>query len=117
MKNNTDNIKVIKDTYCAIYNQCEDGLYDEEDCCYNFYQKVINATSTLLNKSSLIIMDTPIKQDGPPSVEDISNIMKDIFIILSEVDFIKSKEDKIKKIFINYNLNPDKYFFIPDFYD
>ena len=43
--------------------------------------------------------------------------MKDIFIILSEVDFIKSKEDKIKKIFINYNLNPDKYFFIPDFYD
>ena len=117
MNNNITKIKIIKDIYCAIYNQCEDGIYDEDDCSYDFYQKVISAASNLLNKSSLIIMDNPIKSDGLPSVDDITNIMKDIFVILSEVDFIKSKDDKLRLVFNKYNLNPDNYLVVPEFYD
>ena len=117
MNNNITKIKIIKDIYCAIYNQCEDGIYDEDDCSYDFYQKVISAASNLLNKSSLIIMDNPIKSDGLPSVDDITNIMKDIFVILSEVDFIKSKENKLRLVFNKYNLNPDNYLVVPEFYD
>ena len=117
MNNNTNAINIINNTYCAIYNQCEAGLYDEDDCYYNFYQKVIYASSLLLNKSSLIIMDYPIKSDGLPSVDDISNIMNDIFVILSDVDFIKYKENKIRELFYGYKLNPNDYLCVPEFYD
>ena len=117
MNNNITKIKIIKNIYRAIYNQCEDSIYDEEDSSYDFYQKVISAASNLLNKSSLIIMDNPIKSDGLPSVDDITNIMKDIFVILSEVDFIKSKENKLRLVFNKYNLNPDNYLVVPEFYD
>ena len=117
MNNNINKTKIINDTYCVIYNQCEEGIYDEEDSSYDFYQKVISATSNLLNKSSLIIMDNPIKSDGLPSVDDITNIMKDIFVILSEVDFIKSKDDKLRLVFNKYNLNPDSYLMVPEFYN
>ena len=117
MNNNINKIKIIKNIYCKIYNQCEDCIYDEEDYNYVFYQKVISAASNLLNKSSLIIMDNPIKSDGLPSIDDITNIMKDIFVILSEVDFIKSKENKLRLVFNKYNLNPDNYLVVSEFYN
>ena len=114
MNNNTNEVKIINETYCAIYNQCESSLYDEEDCHYVFYQKVINAAYSLLKETAVNIED---EKDNFLSIKDISNIMKNIFDVIVDVDFIKYKENKLRKIFIKYKLNPDTYFIIKEFYD
>lgn len=110
MNDNTSSM-LIQNLCDNIRSACSDNLCSPIKECSESCQRILNATSILLNDA--IIIQNKEKSVSNCSVDEIASILQAILILLSDTDNIINIESKIANVLVNYNISPNTLLFLP----
>ena len=108
MTDNLHQIKLIEHIYKIIRSECDDNLYSPFQDCQQSCQRIINATTILLNDAACITRNKlPSAPKTNLSLDEIEQLFRSMLEIILIPDNITSKELKIKKLLVKNNLQPN----------
>ncbi|MBO5037971.1 MAG: hypothetical protein J6C85_00735 [Alphaproteobacteria bacterium] len=103
-------INIIKQLNTCISDICEENIYDTQNLYHKTYEKIKNASDTLLNNAMRLSRGQQglIKtSDKALTLTDIKALMTNIYQTMASVDFLKNKEKEIRTCILEYHINPE----------
>ena len=104
----TANIQNLCDNIRSI---CSDNLCSPFADCRESCERILNATSILLNDAT--VLQNKTDSISQRSTAEIAILLQNILTLLSDTDNIVNIEAKIANLFVNNNINPQNLLFIP----
>lgn len=101
-------INIIKQLNTCISDICEENIYDTQNFYHKTYEKIKNASDTLLNNAMRLSRGQQglIKtSDKALTLADIKTLMTNIYQTMASVDFLKNKEKEIRAYILEYHIN------------